>query len=106
MDIGKGLFTSVLRDAADYDHPALETTLQQLKVNIKERNIQAQQMRDYVITLSNFGMIAGCYATTVVDPPAAAILGTPPQAEPPGNQAKLQGSITLRILPLIHFLLS
>ncbi len=74
---GDELFTSVLYDAADCDHSTLETKLQQLKVNIKERNIQAQQMRDYIITLSNFGMIAGRYATTVVVPPTVAILGAP-----------------------------
>jgi pyruvate dehydrogenase E2 component (dihydrolipoamide acetyltransferase) len=32
-------------------------------------------MRDYTITISNFGMIAGRYATPVVVPPTVAILG-------------------------------
>ncbi len=77
MDTGEELFTSVLYDATDCDHFTLETKLQQPKVNIKERNIQAQQMRDYIITLSDFGMTAGRYATTVVVPPTVAILGAP-----------------------------
>jgi pyruvate dehydrogenase E2 component (dihydrolipoamide acetyltransferase) len=33
-------------------------------------------MRDYTIMLSNFGMIAGRYATPLVVPPAVAILGS------------------------------
>ncbi len=33
-------------------------------------------MRDYTFTLSNFGMMAGRYATPLVTPPTVAILGS------------------------------
>lgn len=75
VDTKEGLFTPVIRDAGSFDCHTLAAKLQQLKVNIKERIVQAQEMRDYTITVSNFGMIAGRYATPVVVPPTVAILG-------------------------------
>ena len=75
VDTKEGLFTPVIRDAGSFDYQTLAAKLQQLKVNIKERSTQAQEMRDYTITVSNFGMIAGRYATPVVVPPTVAILG-------------------------------
>ncbi len=74
-DTSEGLFTPVIRDAASCDYQGLTSQLQELRANIKQRSIAAQQMRDYTITVSNFGMIAGRYATPIVVPPTVAIIG-------------------------------
>jgi pyruvate dehydrogenase E2 component (dihydrolipoamide acetyltransferase) len=75
VDTSEGLFTPVIRDAAGCDYQSLTSQLQELRASIKQRRIAAQQMRDYTITVSNFGMIAGRYATPIVVPPTVAIIG-------------------------------
>ena len=47
----------------------------QLKRQSRDRSVAAEDLRDFTFMLSNFGMIAGRYATPVVVPPAVAILG-------------------------------
>src|SRR5699024_8805601 len=46
-----------------------------LKAGARDRSVAAEDLRDFTFMLSNFGMIAGRYATPVVVPPAVAILG-------------------------------
>ena len=75
VDSEQGLFTPVIRDAGAHDYAALCSQLEALKSGIRERSLRAGEMRDYTITLSNFGMIAGRYAMPVVVPPTVAILG-------------------------------
>jgi pyruvate dehydrogenase E2 component (dihydrolipoamide acetyltransferase) len=41
-----------------------------------ERSVAPQDMVNYTITVSNFGMLAGRYATPLMVPPTVAILGT------------------------------
>jgi len=41
-----------------------------------DRSVAPQDMVNYTITLSNFGMLAGRYATPLMVPPTVAILGT------------------------------
>lgn len=75
VDTVDGLFTPVLRNAADRSYDDLFAALENLKAKISARSVPAQEMRAYSITLTNFGMIAGRYAAPVVVPPTVAILG-------------------------------
>lgn len=75
VDTEEGLFTPVVRDVANRDYGSLLAGLKQLKSDVRARSVPVQEMRDYTITLSNFGMIAGRYAMPVVVPPTVAILG-------------------------------
>ncbi len=49
--------------------------LDQTVQGIRERKIGRDQLQHATITLSNFGAIAGIYATPVVTPPQVAIVG-------------------------------
>jgi len=53
----------------------LRQDINRLKRTARDRSIGAEDLKDFTFMLSNFGMIAGRYATPVVVPPAVAILG-------------------------------
>lgn len=74
MDTTDGLFVPVLRDLGELDTAQLRERLDQLKRAGRERAIKPGDMRGHTITLSNFGMLAGRYATPVLLPPNVAIL--------------------------------
>lgn len=75
VDTESGLFTPVVRDAGNRDYASLLSGLRQLKTDVGERKVPVEEMRGYTITLSNFGTLAGRYASPVVVPPTVAILG-------------------------------
>ena len=50
--------------------------LDRLKRAARERTLGSEELRNCTFMLSNFGSLAGRYATPVVVPPAVAILGT------------------------------
>jgi 2-oxoisovalerate dehydrogenase E2 component (dihydrolipoyl transacylase) len=74
VDTGEGLIVPVLRDVGSHSAAALRTTLNSLKERTRNRSVSAEEMRDYTFTLSNFGTMAGRYATPLVVPPTVAIL--------------------------------
>ena len=47
----------------------------ELRAQVQDRSIPASELAGYTISLSNFGMFAGRYATPVVVPPCVAIVG-------------------------------
>ena len=53
----------------------LRAALDDIKQRTRTRTITPEEMRDYTFTLSNFGTLAGRYATPLVVPPTVAILG-------------------------------
>lgn len=65
----------VLRNVATFSAEELRAALKQIKEKIRQRNIPPEEMRGYTFTLSNFGTIAGRYASPIVLPPSVAILG-------------------------------
>ena len=75
MDTPDGLFVPVLRDAANRSDMQLRREVDRLRAGVKARSLLPEELRGYTITLSNFGMIAGKYASPVVLPPTVAILG-------------------------------
>jgi len=76
VDTGEGLIVPVLRDAGSKSPAQLREALNDLKTRTRERTIAPEEMRDYTFTLSNFGTMAGRYATPLVVPPTVAILGS------------------------------
>lgn len=75
VDTPDGLFVPVLRDIAGRDMNDLQTGLEAMKRDVRQRTIPAAEMRGYTFTLSNFGAMGGRYASPVVVPPTVAILG-------------------------------
>ena len=74
-DTGDGLFVPVLRDAGAHEPAALRAEVDRLRAGAAARSLDPQELAGATITLSNFGMLAGRYATPVVLPPQVAILG-------------------------------
>ncbi|HZF26176.1 MAG TPA: dihydrolipoamide acetyltransferase family protein [Steroidobacteraceae bacterium] len=76
VDTPEGLIVPVLRDVGGKDADRLRSELRALKEAAIARTAAPEDLRDYTIMLSNFGTLAGRYATPLVVPPAVAILGS------------------------------
>ena len=76
VDTPDGLIVPVLRRVDTKDAARLRDDLDQLKQATRNRTVAPKDMKDFTFTLSNFGMMAGRYATPVIVPPTVAILGT------------------------------
>jgi 2-oxoisovalerate dehydrogenase E2 component (dihydrolipoyl transacylase) len=74
VDTEDGLFVPALRNADVLDAAGVRTALNRIRDQVKARSIPAEELKGYTITLSNFGVFAGRYATPVVVPPCVAIV--------------------------------
>jgi len=75
VDTDDGLFVPALRNADMLDGAGIRTGIQRLRAQVEDRSIPVSELSGYTISLSNFGMFAGRYATPVVVPPCVAIVG-------------------------------
>ncbi|HEY3519585.1 MAG TPA: dihydrolipoamide acetyltransferase family protein [Rhodanobacteraceae bacterium] len=75
VDTDDGLFVPALRNADMLDGAGLRAAIQRLRAQVEDRSIPSSELSGYTISLSNFGMFAGRYATPVVVPPCVAIVG-------------------------------
>ncbi len=75
VDTDDGLFVPALRNADMLDAAGVRAGIQRLRAQVEDRSIPASELSGYTISLSNFGMFAGRYATPVVVPPCVAIVG-------------------------------
>lgn len=75
VDNEEGLFVPVIKNIAQHSAASLREKINQYKEAIRTRSIAGADMQGATMTLSNFGMIAGRYATPIIVPPAVAILG-------------------------------
>ena len=75
VDSEHGLFVPVLRNAGALSGDQLQSTINDLIEQTRNRTIGASELRGQTITLSNFGAIGGRYASPVVLPPTVAIVG-------------------------------
>ena len=75
VDTPEGLIVPVVRDVGQKAARELRADLNAIKQATRERSVKPEDMRDFTFTLSNFGMMAGRYATPVIVPPTIAILG-------------------------------
>ncbi len=76
VDSPEGLIVPVIRDIDKKSGTELRASVDHLRKSVRERSVAPEEMRGYTFTLSNFGTLAGRYATPLVVPPAVAILGT------------------------------
>ncbi|MET3652832.1 dihydrolipoamide acetyltransferase family protein [Dyella japonica] len=75
VDTEEGLFVPALRNADVLDGAGIRAAIKRLRTSVEDRTIPASELSGYTISLSNFGMFAGRYATPVVVPPCVAIVG-------------------------------
>jgi 2-oxoisovalerate dehydrogenase E2 component (dihydrolipoyl transacylase) len=98
VDTGDGLIVPVLRNVAEREARDLRAGLDRMRADAVARSIPPEELRGATITLSNFGMIGGRFASLVVVPPQVAIVGAG-RAAP--RVAVREGQITVRrTLPL------
>jgi pyruvate dehydrogenase E2 component (dihydrolipoamide acetyltransferase) len=76
VDTPEGLIVPVIRDVGGRTADELRHEIDRLKRAARDRTAAPDDLRDATFMLSNFGMIAGRYATPVVVPPTVAILGS------------------------------
>jgi pyruvate dehydrogenase E2 component (dihydrolipoamide acetyltransferase) len=76
VDTPDGLIVPVIRNVGGKSAEQLRAELKGLKEASASRTVAPEDLRDFTIMLSNFGTLAGRYATPLVVPPAVAILGS------------------------------
>jgi pyruvate dehydrogenase E2 component (dihydrolipoamide acetyltransferase) len=76
VDTADGLIVPVIRNTENMDIDEIRAAVAKLKEATLNRTVAPQDMVNYTITLSNFGVLAGRYATPLMVPPTVAILGT------------------------------
>jgi pyruvate dehydrogenase E2 component (dihydrolipoamide acetyltransferase) len=74
VDTVDGLFVPALRGADTLDAKGLRAALDNLMRQVRDRSIPPSELTGYTISLSNFGVFAGRYATPIVVPPTVAIV--------------------------------
>jgi len=75
VDTPKGLYVPVLKDAAQQTPDTLRHTINTFKEKAKAQHFTQSDLENATITLSNFGVFVGRYATPIVIPPCVAIVG-------------------------------
>ncbi len=76
VDTPDGLIVPVMRGVDTMNGDILRHELNRVKIATRERTVNPQDMQNPTITLSNFGMMAGRYASPVIVPPQVTIVGT------------------------------
>ena len=74
VDTDDGLFVPALRNADVLDANGIRQAVNRLRDQVVSRSIPAEELKGYTISLSNFGVFAGRYATPIVVPPTVAII--------------------------------
>jgi 2-oxoisovalerate dehydrogenase E2 component (dihydrolipoyl transacylase) len=75
VDSAEGLFVPVIKNAETKSPEELRRMVDEYKKSVSTRSVAQKDLQGCTITLSNFGMIAGRYATPIIIPPTVAILG-------------------------------
>jgi len=76
VDTPDGLFVPTMRNCEQRDATQVRQGMNTIKEQIKTRSIPPEDMKDFTIMLSNFGIFAGRYATPVITPPCVAIMAS------------------------------
>ena len=74
VDTEDGLFVPALRNADVLDAAGVRAALNRIREQVQNRSIPPEELKGYTISLSNFGVFAGRYATPIVVPPCVAIV--------------------------------
>ena len=98
IDTSQGLFAPVIKHADRLDQTALKAAIETFKSQAASHTIAADDLHGATLTLSNFGTIAGQFATPMITPPQVAILAVGKS----NHKIALQSGeiITQKILPL------
>ena len=75
VDTEGGLIVPVLRNVAERGVSDLRAGLDRMRADAMARSIPPEELRGATITLSNFGMIGGRFASLIIVPPQTAIIG-------------------------------
>ncbi len=75
VDTNDGLLVPVLRNVEQRTPEDIASALTKLIQDTRDRKVPPEDLRANTITLSNFGPIAGRYASPIVVPPTVAIVG-------------------------------
>lgn len=75
VDTKEGLFVPVVKDAANKSAEEIRKEINRFKIAAKDRSFAPSDFQNGTITLSNFGVFAGRYATVMIVPPMVSILG-------------------------------
>ena len=98
VDSSQGLFVPVMRDIGNRSAQHLRKGLNAMRRDVENRSVHQDELKGATITLSNFGTMAGRYATPIVVPPMVCILGTGVIREEP---VAVDGKVEVhRIMPL------
>jgi pyruvate dehydrogenase E2 component (dihydrolipoamide acetyltransferase) len=98
VDTDGGLIVPVLRNVGEREARDLRAGLDRMRADAKARSIPLEELRGATITLSNFGMIGGRFASLIVVPPQVAIIGSGAAAD---RVRAYRGEISVRrVLPL------
>ncbi len=76
VDSDQGLFVPVMQDIGNRSAQHLRKGLDAMRRDVENRSVPQDELKGATITLSNFGTMAGRYATPIVVPPMVCILGT------------------------------
>ena len=76
VDTPDGLFVPTMRNCELRNAKQVRAGMNNIKEQIKSRSIPAEDMKNFTIMLSNFGVFAGRYATPVITPPCVAIMAS------------------------------
>jgi len=76
VDTEDGLIVPVIRNVEAMSLGDIRAAVKNLAEATRKRTVAPQDMVNYTFTLSNFGTMAGRYATPLMVPPTVAILGT------------------------------
>lgn len=93
-----GLYVPVLRDCQEKSAKQLRAQVNQFRQQINDRSIAAKDLLGASISLSNFGVLTGRYATPIIVPPQVCIVGVGKiRTEPVVKNDKLEIG---RVMPL------
>ena len=76
VDSKDGLFVPVIQKAETLKGKDLRKKINNFRTAVKERSLPPSELTGATITLSNFGVFSGKYATPIVVPPMVCIIGT------------------------------
>jgi len=74
VDTADGLFVARVKGVHNGSREDIRGEINRLKDNVNNRSIPPEDLKDYTIMLSNFGVFAGRYATPIINPPCVAIV--------------------------------
>jgi len=98
VETAEGVYVCVMQDVAGRGDESLRKGLDKMKIDTTNRAVPPEELRGYTMTLVNYGMHGGRYATPVIVPPTVAVVAAGKSREavvPIGGQPKVA-----RILPL------